>query len=385
LLRGVTYVALLKYSFAALLNTAQGKFSPPQVDSKTILSDIGVVFKQSGLFIILAIAFFYVVSKAGATIGLLFLCFAILFIPSMIILLVSTNSLLHAINPLLFVRMAWRIGWGYLLMYFFLILLLGAPAALEKYVIFYLPAILHVTIITMVKSFYTIISYNLMGYVILQYHEEIGYQVEADDEPLVSGEAAAGENVRSKISNRVDVLIKEGEIDKAISVIKEETGEGEITDPELAERYFKLLNIKGPVEDMLEHGGRYLDMLAKANKKETLCEVYLECLSKNAGFTPAPATLIKIAGSLNETGRPKEAVQTYNKFVKSNPKSNLVPKAYFLGSNIINEKFKNPRKASTILNGLIKKYPDNEIVPYAERYLKQMKSSQPSEPSRANQ
>lgn len=303
----------------------------------------------------------------------------------MIILLVSTNSLLHAINPLLFVRMAWRIGWGYLLMYFFLILLLGAPAALEKYVIFYLPAVLHVTIITMIKSFYTIISYNLMGYVILQYHEKIGYQVEADDEPLVSGEAAAGENVRSKISNRVDVLIKEGEIDKAISVIKEETEEGEITDPELAERYFKLLKIKGPVEDMLEHGGRYIDMLAKANKKETLCEVYLECLSKNGGFTPAPATLIKIAGSLNETGRPKEAVQTYNKFVKSNPKSNLVPKAYFLGSNIINEKFKNPRKASTILNGLIKKYPGNEIVPYAERYLKQMKSSQPSEPSRANQ
>jgi tetratricopeptide (TPR) repeat protein len=373
-LRLATYVVLLKYSFAALLNTAQGKFFPPNVNLQTISADIGVVFKQIAIFIIIGILFVYMIRDAGIIVGLFFLCFAILSIPSMIIMLVTTNSLLHAINPLLFVKIAWRIGWGYLLMYFFLILLGGAPAVIGKYAIAYLPAPLYMMLMTLAESFYTIITYHLMGYVILQYNEEIGYEVELEDDPLVSEEGPSAHSESSEITNRVDILIKEGNMDEAISVIKKET-EGDITDPELAERYFNLLKIKKQVQEMLEHGRVYLDMLAKANQKEKLCEVYLECASKNSEFTPGSSTIMKIAGSLNESGKPKEAVQAYNNFIKANPKSPMVPKAYFLGSNIINEKLNNPQKASSIIKGLIKKYPDHEIIPYADRYLKQLKLS----------
>lgn len=372
----VSYVVLFKYSFAVLLNTAQGKFSPPKVTTETVFSDIGVVFKQIFLFVVLLIVFLYVMRDAGPVVAIVFVCFAILFAPSMIILLVTTNSLLQAINPLLFVRIPWRIGWGYLLMYFFLILLAGAPAFLGKYIVALLPAVLHPMLTTFVKSFYLIISYHLMGYVIIQYSEEIGYEVDMDVEPVDSEEGVAGESGESEITNRVDILIKEGKIDEAIDLIKEETEiEGDITDPELAERYFNLLKVKGQDQDLLQHGSHYLDMLSKANKKTALCDVYLACTSKKADFAPAPATLMKIAGSLNENGKPKEAVQAYNNFIKANPKSPLIPKAYFLGSNIINEKFKNPKKATAILKSLIKKYPTHEIVPYAERYLKQMKLS----------
>jgi hypothetical protein len=46
-----------------------------------------------------------------------------------------------------------------------------------------------------------------------------------------------------------------------------------------------------------------------------------------------------------------------------------VPKAYFLAANVINERLQNPGKAAGILNALIKKFPNHEIIPYAQQYL----------------
>ena len=43
----------------------------------------------------------------------------VFFVPSMVILLVTTGSLIHALNPVVFVGLAFRIGWAYFLMNFF--------------------------------------------------------------------------------------------------------------------------------------------------------------------------------------------------------------------------------------------------------------------------
>ena len=362
---------LLKYSYAALKNTAHGNLSPPKINSETISDDFQVVFKQVGIYIAVGIAFVFVAAAAGAIIGFLFLGFAILSIPAMIIVLAVTSSLLHAINPMVFARMAWRIGWGYLLMYLFLLLLAGAPAVLGRYVIAYLPAGSHLFLLTMAQNFYTIISYHLMGYVIFQYHEEIGYEIDFDEEELSGQDETIEEAAHHGILNSVDILIKEGKIDDAISLIRDETG-GVISDLDLAERYYNLLKIKQQAPEMLNHGRTYLDLLGQADQKERLCEVYSECVSKNAGFTASAYALFKIASFVNEAGNPKGAIEAYNRFIKTHPKNPLIPKAYFLAANIINEKLQNPRKAAGILKALVKTYPSHEIIPYVKRYLRQI-------------
>ena len=364
----------LKYAFAALKNTASGNFVPPQIDSKTIVEDFSIVFKQLGIFIVIGIAFVKVTQMAGVIVGFLFLCFAILSVPAMIIVLVGTDSLLRAINPMIFVVMAWRIGWSYLLMYFFLILLGAAPAVIGQYVMGYLPASLHLFFYKMAENYYTIISYHLMGYVIFQYHEEIGYEVDLADQELPSKEMPSEQDEAGKLLNRVDMLIKEGKLDDAIYLIRNETS-GDITNLSLAERYYNLLKLKEQIPDMLKHGKVYLDLLAKGNQNEKLCEVYSECIFKDAGFTPSPTTLLKTASSFNQTGKPKESIEAYSRFIKAHPENPLVPKVYFLASNIFNEKLKNPRKAAGILKALIKKYPNHDITPHVQRYLSQIKIS----------
>ena len=362
----------LKYAFAALKNTANGHFQPPKIDSKTLLEDFLIVFKQLGMFIIIGYAFYKVTQMAGIIIGLLFLGFAVLSIPAMIIVLVGTNSLLQAINPAMFVVMAWRIGWSYLLMYLFLMLLGVAPAVLGQYIVGYLPAKLHFFLLKLTQNYYALISYHLMGYVIFQYHEEIGYEVDFEEEELPPEEIPSGEEDSGQLLNRVDMLIKEGKLDDAISLIKSETL-GAITALGLAERYYNLLKLKEQTPDMLKHGKEYLDLLAKANQKAKLVEVYLECISKDPNLTAKPTTLLKAASYLNEAGKHKESLEAYSHFIKANPENPLVPKAYFLASNIFNEKLKNPGKATKILKNLIKKYPNHDIIPHVQRYLSEIK------------
>jgi tetratricopeptide (TPR) repeat protein len=359
---------LLKYSYAALKNTAQGQLSPPKINMETISEDFGVVFKQIGIYIIVGITFFWVAKTLGPIIGFAFLLFAILSIPAMIIVLATTSSLFHAINPMIFAVMAWRIGWGYLLMYLFLSLLGAAPAFLGRYFIAYLPAGSHLFLLTVAKSFYTIISYHLMGYVIFQYHEEIGYDVDVDEAELSLQDTATQPDAGSELLNRVDILIKEGRIDDAIALIRGETN-GAITDLSLAERYYNLLKLRELTPEMLAHGNAYLALLAKSGHNDKLREVYGECISKDAAFSPNASAVFRIANSVGEAGNPKGAIEVYNRFIKGNPKNPLVPKAYFLAANVINERLQNPGKAAGILKGLIKKFPNHEIIPYAKQYL----------------
>jgi tetratricopeptide (TPR) repeat protein len=367
----------LKYAFAALKNTANGDFRPPKIDSKTIWEDFNIVFKQICIFIIIGYAFYKVTQMAGIIIGLLFLGFAILSMPAMIIVLVGTSSLLQAINPAMFVVMAWRIGWSYLLMYFFLILLLFAPLALGHYIaighqVLGLPPKVFLFLLKLSQNYYALISYHLMGYVIFQYHEEIGYEVDFDEEEIPPEEIPSGEEESDPLLNRVDMLIKEGKLDDAISLIKSETL-GAIAALGLAERYYHLLRLKEQAPDMLKHGKEYLDLLAKANQKTKLVAVYMECISKDPNFTPNPTTLLKAASYLNEAEKHEESLDAYSRFIKANPENPMVPKAYFLASNIFNEKLKNPGKAVKILKNVIKNYPNHDIIPHVQRYLSEIK------------
>lgn len=376
---GLTCAVFFKYAFASLRNTANGNFTPPRIDSNTLLNDLSIVFKQLGILVLIALAVWKVIQLAGMTAGLLFLAFAILFIPAMIIVLVGTGSLLCAINPMMFVVMSWRIGWSYLLMYLFLILLTVAPFILAYYIAIGhhalgLPPLLFFFLFLLVLEYYAIIFYHLMGYVIFQHHEEIGYHVDLADQEGPSKEVPSDGDETSKLLDRIDRLIKEGKLDDAIDLIRNET-DGAVTDLNLAERYYDLLKIREEYPDMVKHGKVYLDLLIKGNQKEKLNEIYSECVSQDEMFSPKPTTLIKVAGSLNESGKPEESIEAYNRFVKANPENPLVPKAYFLVSNIFNEKLNNPGKAARILKGVIRKYPNHDIIPHVQRYLSQIKVS----------
>ncbi len=373
LLKIVLWGILFKYSFSALKATAHGDLTPPGITSKTISEDFMQVFKQIAIYIIIGFIFAWLIPTAGIIVAVLFLIFALLYVPAIIILLVTTKSLLHAVNPVVFTRLAFRIGRGYFLMYFFLFLLGSAPAILGQYIMKFLPAQLFELFIGFAKNYYTIISYHLMGYVILQYHEEVGYQVDYEDfkESVVKPKEIE-EDESTNMLNRVNIMIKDGKLDDAISFIKDTTKTHPITNITLSERYLNLLIMKKQKPAMLKHCITHLDLLAHENIKIKACELYAKCLAMNKEFIPTSFALFKIGGWLNETGKTKESIRTYNRMIKAFPNDALVPKAYYRCAQIFHDRMMDPSRAKKILSALIKKYPEHEIIPQVKNYLNHM-------------
>jgi tetratricopeptide (TPR) repeat protein len=371
ILRGAMWLMVLKYSFESLKATAGGNLKPPTVNGKTISEDIQQVFKQFAIYVLVYMAATYVAVKVGLAAGIAFGIVAMFFVPAMIILLVTTGSLFHAINPVMFVGLAFRIGWAYFLMYFFLLLLGSAPAYLVQYFIIYMPQQLHLMLFGFAQSFYTIVSYHLMGYVILQYHDKIGYQVSYEDfsdpdaekfEPQKSDPDAA-------ILAKATPLIKEGKLDEAIALIKQMTQQQSIAGVELSERYYNLLKMRKRTAEQLAHGLTHLDLLAEQNQKNNALAVFTECRTASAKFLPSANALFKLAGWLNESGKTKAAVAVYNTLAKSYPDNQLVPRAYFRIAQILHDRLMNKEQAKKALDLLLRRYPNHDIVPQAQNFL----------------
>jgi tetratricopeptide (TPR) repeat protein len=371
ILRGVIWLMILKYSFESLKATASGNLKPPPVNAQTISEDFVQVLKQFAIYMLIFVGFAYISAKAGLILGVVFAIAALFFVPSMIILLVTTGSLFHAINPVVFVGLTFRIGWAYLLMYFFLFLLGSAPAYLVQYVIRFLPAEAHPMLFGFAQSFYTIISYHLMGYVILQYHERIGYQVDYEDfsDPTIKDYEPRKSDPDAVILSKVEPLIKEGKLDEAIGLIKTMTEQQPISGVKLSERYYKLLKMRKRGAELLAHGVTHLDILTTENQKSKAIAVFTECRTTDSSFMPTASALFKLAGWLNETSKTKAAVAVYNTLAKTYPDNPLVPKAYFRIAQIFHDRLMNKDQAKKALGLLLKKYPDHDIIPQAESFL----------------
>jgi tetratricopeptide (TPR) repeat protein len=366
------WMAVLRYAYSSLKATADWDLVPPKIDRETVSGDILQVLKQYLLIVLLFVVFFVVTFFLGFITAAVFLILAIFFLPAMIILLATTNSLLHAANPTIFSRLAVRIGRGYFLMYFFLILLyIFAPMAVRGLLLGHLPAGLYQFILSAANSYYTIITYHLMGYVILQYHEEVGYRVEYENfrDPSLETVSPADISPETAILNRVDILVTEGRLDDAIAFIAAQTRGTGITNLVLSRRYFDLLKMKKRDDDLLRHCATHLRLLADADRKAETCRLYAGCLSRDRAFSLDAATLFKIGGWFNEAGKMASAIRTYSRLIKAHPNDDRVPLAYFRSAQIFNDRMLNPSKAKAILNGLLRKYPDHAIVAKARAYL----------------
>jgi tetratricopeptide (TPR) repeat protein len=362
---------ILKYSFETLKSTAKGDLKPPKISAQTISADIGQVLKQVIIFVIIAVAEVNLANAFGALVLQPVDFIISLFVPSMIMILVSSGSLFNAINPVAFVALVFRIGWGYLLMFVFLYFLRQAPMLLSGFVLRFVPPGLHLSLMMFFVGFYTIIIYHLMGYVILQYHEQIGYQVDQDDFRDPTAEVAGPRQIDpdAQVLHAVNPLIQEGKLDEAIALIIEMTAVTGIKGINLADRYYALLKMKKKIAEMLKHAENYLQLLAAENNRAKALKVYIECKKIKPDFLPDASALFKLAGWLNEMGKPKEAIATYNRLVKEYPEHQLVPKAFYRMAQVFQDRLMSPDHARKILTSVKKKYPEHEIIPHVKNYL----------------
>jgi tetratricopeptide (TPR) repeat protein len=365
----LVWIVMVKYAYASLIHTAQGSLRAPPVTWELINQNVLQVFKQFVVFAIIAACVGFVAPFSPiAAVVLIFVVAACL--PAIIMILVASNSILQAVNPALFVPIIFRIGWAYLLMYLFLLFLLGAPAALFAV----LPVeLIHARVYFFLQLFlsqlYSIICYHLMGYVLLQYHEEIGYSVDYEYFAANRGgkKQLKVKTQEAELATGLALLIKAGKFQEAIARLRPAILEDN-PDPELSEKFFQLLKMTGEKSKAEHYVIRHFEVMAANGKKQKAIELFDEVKRSTVG-APSGKSVYQVGIWLQERNEFKKALEVFAYFTKHHKKDALAPEVYFNVAKLLHEQADNSAKARQILQGILKTFPGHELAPQVREYL----------------
>lgn len=251
---------LMKYAFQVLQSTAVGHMQPPTGSTSMSGSDFALPIKSWLLLIVLGIiiGLSVLLGPLGIIISTVL---ASLIYPAMIMTLGVTRKFFHALNPAELTEMVRMIGPSYLGLVGMLFLLYGADSALLMLIgpmIIPNNVLAIMVIITFVTSYYTLVMFHLMGYVIYQFHEDLGVQPEVEYEPAGTGRKAAEPTGLSPVA-KAQLLVQEGHPEIAQPFIARHLNDEMTAEQiQLQEIYIKLLRQQGETETLIRMGKDYI-------------------------------------------------------------------------------------------------------------------------------
>ena len=318
---------IIKYCFNCLSATAKGRMSPPDFKD-SYEGSILLIFKLTFIVVVLsaiAIAAYAFLNPAfGSLLGFLL----ITAFPAIIILYAITENILEAVNPLKIISLILRIGLPYGLILGILLIMITSVGILSDLIIYKQTAI---TLVfqSAVANYYLIVMFHIMGYMIFQYQNDLGYSAEADDQNK--------DPIRSepeKICAKIHIMIKEGHWH-----LVDETFKNALTrfkeHPQLNTEYFLytlslLPSHPSDAEKQQEACvifGRYFMFLIKNHQEHRLYVDYSKVLLVMTHYQPEEARLrFELAKTSSENGNTKQAVKLLYGLHKSHPSfMHLIP------------------------------------------------------------
>jgi len=368
------YLATMQYSLRLMERTASGRMEPPEPSMR---GEEDVTPRVAALFLVY-IAVELITQMAGHHLGLpgylATSAFFSLMLPASIIIVGLEQgffrSLLKAVNPVSLTALATRIGPAYLLLFVFLQLLSGAGDHLQRLLLNFVPAWAAAGTATFAWMYMHLVTYHLLGYVIYQYHEELGYEVDVRRDQ--SGGEVRTPMIRPAESalSQADVLLKEGQVERAEDLLRERI-DADPTDLEVWKRYYRVLQARGDDERLVTESKDYISALLLASRAGPAVEVASRALERDPDFRPAkPEQILTLARTAREGGRPKLALRLMHGFGRDHPDHPDLPALSVLSARVLSEDLRQDTKARPILEGLLQRFPDDPATDEAQRLLR---------------
>ncbi|MCW9029563.1 MAG: hypothetical protein OQJ80_11565 [Kangiella sp.] len=227
---GITYV------FSVLTKVARGEFDAPSQEEVTLNNSNDMTGKVLGLYLTLIGMGFLITMSAGGTGLLIFVAALGFFFPAMMINLGMAKDIGAAINPSDLFRTVTGIGWPYLLLVLFVYLISAGLEFAQSTIYFWLPEFISYPLIYGALAFFYLMMFSMFGYVVYQYHAELGYGIDA--EQIMNNENVQQVAELRKLAH-ADVYIQEGRFDDAEAALYE-TAENPQYSSQALERLIKL-------------------------------------------------------------------------------------------------------------------------------------------------
>lgn len=357
----LVWVALYKYAFECLRSSANGRPEPPEV---TVSVEDSLGWAQIWLqvvFVALNLIGFLALGPIGGTVVAIVLALAL---PGAIMSLAMDENLLHALNPATWFEILARIGWPYVAVAALQFVFNVSARYAQALVLPFLPPFVALIVFYFIANYVLVATFHLMGYLIYQYHEEIGFEPNETHVPL----RRPSDDPDQPLLDEAAQLLRDGNPDSARALLADQL-RGRGGSDALHTQYRKLLALGNAREEQLRHGREWINALLAQDKDRRAVDIARECFDIDPAFEPSqPDQVARIAQKAVEVGATQVALRLVSGFHKRHPKHRDIPQNYLLAAKLLAERMGKDAEARALLDQLIQNYPAHPLAADIAKY-----------------
>ena len=359
------WLAFIRYAYKTLDQTSQGLLTPEQHRLYDSQGRASLPYKQFAILVASGFAIQFAASLGHLFEGLV-MAFVLLALPASIMVLSMTQSFWSGLNPLAAIGLM-RVVWlPYLGLCAFLFLLSFSQQFLTIALLPRVPEWMMLPVLNFVAMFFTLIMFNMMGYVLFQHHALLGIQIHVDN----SGKGRkGGAGSHDATAEAIGSLIGAGQIDEALELAYEAQRVAPF-DAVAHGRYHKLLLLAGREDRLRSHARTYLGLLLQQGNGDEALNLYRAMLERDPDFAPdQPVQLLRLAEAARRRREYPQALALIKGFDKRFPRHPEIPAVYLFAASVLCENLHQDATARQLLGVLLSRYPEHPLAAEAKQLI----------------
>ncbi|MDO3721189.1 hypothetical protein QVZ43_05605 [Marinobacter sp. chi1] len=377
----VLAIALLKYTYEVISHTAEGHLKPPPVAAAFTGSGFEIVFQQFLVFFLIGALVTSAGMVGGPFLALAAMAFVVLVLPASIMVLATERSVGAAVNPLNLMAIISRIGTPYFLLYGYLILLTMASGTAQQFALIHLPDWAAQSLAGFLNSAFTLVLFHMLGYLLFQYQEELGFAADHQDGDL--GESSDNRDRAARFDADLDINLKDGNYDRAQSMLKEALRR-EPNNQQRVGQLYQLLTARNDLTELYRYHPRILEWLSQRNDAGGMAALLRSLQQAEPQFRlDDPELTLRCARTLYQRSQFKPALKLLQDFHKRFPQSEHLAPAYLLAAQALANGLDQWEKAKAFLTFVQKRCADHPLHEQIAENLLQVERREPIKEPRA--
>ncbi|MEA1080470.1 hypothetical protein [Marinobacter qingdaonensis] len=371
----VLALALFKYTYAVINHTAEGHLKPPAVSVAFTGTGFDIVALQFLVFVLMGGLVFTAGMIGGPLLMMLALAFVVLALPASIMVLAMERSVGAAVNPMNLAMLISRIGAPYFLLYGYLILLTLASGAAQDFAMTHFPLWVSQPLAGFLNSTFTLILFHMLGYLLFQYQEELGFASDLQDRS--DGQDNHQRDRSARFDADLDMNLKDGNYDRVQSMLKEALKRDRDNGQRIGQLY-QLLTARNDVPELYRYHPRLLTWLADHNDGDGMAALLHSLQNAEPQFRlDDPELAVRCARTLYHRGHFKLALRLLQDFHKRFPDSKQLAQAYLLVAQTLANGLNQWEKATAFLTFIQKRCQQDPLHKQIGTYLEQAQKREP--------